>query len=123
MSNKSQGHSLILVKGHSDFKVKCLTFGLYTQVSNSGPQGPLVFNTTELSSRTPYTGEIHKKWSLANNCPLFKKGDRFLSYNYEPVSLGTLCKFLEHIPCSNIMARLDEHKLVSDRQNAFRKKA
>ena len=26
-----------LVKGHSDFKVKCLTFGLYTQVSDSGP--------------------------------------------------------------------------------------
>ena len=37
-----QGHSLILVKGHSDFKVKCLTFGLYTQVSDSGPLGPLV---------------------------------------------------------------------------------
>ena len=33
-----------LVKGHSDFKVKCLTFGLYTQVSDSGPLGPLVFN-------------------------------------------------------------------------------
>ena len=32
-----------LVKGHSDFKVKCLTFGLYTQVSDSGPLGPLVF--------------------------------------------------------------------------------
>ena len=24
------------------FQVKCLTFGLYTQVSDSGPQGPLV---------------------------------------------------------------------------------
>ena len=37
-----------LVKGHSDFKVKCLTFGLYTQVSDSGPLGPLVlFNTYE----------------------------------------------------------------------------
>ena len=43
MSIKSQGHFLILVKGHSDFKVKCLTLGLYTQVSDSGPQGPLVF--------------------------------------------------------------------------------
>ena len=42
MSIKGQGHSLTLVKGHSDFKVKCLTFGLYTQVSNSGPHGPLV---------------------------------------------------------------------------------
>ena len=37
-------HSLTLVKGHSDFKVKCLTFGLYTQVSNSGPLGPLVLS-------------------------------------------------------------------------------
>ena len=44
MSIKGQGHSLTLVRGHSDFKVKCLTFGLYTQVSDSGPQGPLVPN-------------------------------------------------------------------------------
>ena len=29
-------------KSRSDFKVKCLTLGLYTQVSDSGPQGPLV---------------------------------------------------------------------------------
>ena len=43
MSINGQGHSLTLVRGHSDFKVKCLTFGLYTQVSNSGPLGPLVF--------------------------------------------------------------------------------
>ena len=42
LSIKGQGHSLTLVKGHSDLKVKCLTFGLYTQVSNSGPHGPLV---------------------------------------------------------------------------------
>ena len=34
-----------LVKGHSDFKVKCLTFGLYTQVSDSGPLGPLVLKS------------------------------------------------------------------------------
>ena len=43
MSINGQGHSLTLVKGRSDFKVKCLTFGLYTQVSDSGPLGPLVF--------------------------------------------------------------------------------
>ena len=33
-----------LVKGHSDVKVKCLTFGLYTQMSDSGPLGPLVWD-------------------------------------------------------------------------------
>ena len=31
------------------------------------------------------------------------------------------CKLLEHIVYSNIMAHLDEYKLLSDRQHAFRK--
>ena len=68
------------------------------------------------------TGEIPKEWSLANICPLFKKGDRSLARNYRPVSLTCIpCKLLEHIVCSNIMAQLDEHELLSDRQHAFRK--
>ena len=33
------------------------------------------------------TGEIPKEWSLANICPLFKKGDRSLACNYRPVFL------------------------------------
>ena len=69
------------------------------------------------------TGEIPKEWCLANICPLFKKGDRSLACNYRPVSLTCVpCKLLEHIVCSNIMAHLDEHKLLSDRQHAFRKR-
>ena len=32
------------------------------------------------------------------------------------------CKLLEHIVCSNTMAHLDEHQLLSDRQHAFRKR-
>ena len=32
------------------------------------------------------------------------------------------CKLFEHIVCSNIMAHLDEYKLLSDRQHAFRKR-
>ena len=70
------------------------------------------------------TGEIPKEWSLANICPLFKKGDRSLARNYRPVSLTCIpCKLLEHtsIVCSNIMAHLDGHELLSDRQHAFRK--
>ena len=59
-------------------------------------------------------GEIHKEWSLANICPLFRKRDRSLGCNYRPVSLTcVLCKLLKHIVCSNIMAHLDEHKLLS----------
>ena len=66
--------------------------------------------------------EIPKEWSLANICPLYKKGDRALPSNYRPVSLTSVpCKMLEHIVCTNIMAHLDEHKLLSNRQHAFRK--
>ena len=67
-------------------------------------------------------GEILKEWSLANLCPQFKKRDRFLACNYRPVSLTCVpCKLLEHIVCSNIMAHLYEHKLLSEKQHAFRK--
>ena len=67
-------------------------------------------------------GEIPKEWSLANICPLFKRGDRSLACNYRPVSLTCVpCKLLEHIVCSNIMAHLDEHRLLSEKQHAFRK--
>ena len=70
-------------------------------------------------------GEIPKGWSLANICPIYKKGDRALAYtfcNYLPVSLTCVSsKLLEHIVCSNITAHLDEYKLLSDRQHAFRK--
>ena len=68
------------------------------------------------------TGEIPKEWSLANICPLFKKSDRSLACNYRLVTLTYVpCKLLEHIVCSNIMAHLDQYKLLSDRQHAFRK--
>ena len=61
-------------------------------------------------------GEIPKEWSLSNICPLYTKGDRALPCNYLPVSLTCVpCKMLEHIVCTNIMAHLDEHKLLSDR--------
>ena len=64
------------------------------------------------------TGEILKEWSLANICPLFKKSDKSLACNYRPVSLTYVpCKLLKHIVCSNIMAHLDEYKLLSDRQH------
>ena len=73
-------------------------------------------------SSSQLTGEIPKEWTLANISPLFKKGDRSLAYNYRPVSLTCVpCKLLEHIVCSNIMVHLDEHKLLSDKQHAFRK--
>ena len=45
-----------------------------------------------------------------------------LACNYRPVSLTCApCKLLEHIVCSNIIAHLDEHRLLLDKQHAFRK--
>ena len=81
--------------------------------------GPVVFHLFQQSINT---GELPSEWSLANICPLFKKGDRSLACNYRPVSLTCIpCKLLEHIVCSKIMAHLDEHKLLSDKQHAFLK--
>ena len=66
--------------------------------------------------------EIPKEWFLANICSLFKKGDMSLGCNYRPVSLTCIpCKLLEHIVCSNIMAHLDEHRLLSEKQHVIRK--
>ena len=72
---------------------------------------------------TIYRHEWNPK-GMANICPLFKKRDRSLvACNYHPVSLICVpCKLLEHIIWSNIMAHLDEHKILSDRQRAFRKR-
>ena len=54
---------------------------------------------------------------LANICPQIGP-----LRNYRPVSLTCVpCKLLEHIVCSNIMAHLDEHRLLSEKQHAFRK--
>ena len=58
-------------------------------------------------------GEIPKELSLTNICSLYKNGDRALPSNYRPVSLICVpCEMLEHIVCTNIMAHLDEHKLL-----------
>ena len=62
LSIKGQGYSLTLVKGHSDFKVKCLTFGLYTQVSDSGPLGPLVLFVVPFFTNTVHNAQESNKY-------------------------------------------------------------
>ena len=48
-----------------------------------------------------------------------RRATELLPSNYRLVSLT--CKMLEHIVCTNIMAHLDEHKLLSDKQHSFGK--
>ena len=65
-----------LVKGHSDFKVKCLTFGLYTQVSDSGPLGPLVSSSSPsfcLCTCGNSEGFVHFLHIVAKSPPAFPK--------------------------------------------------
>ena len=58
------------------------------------------------------TGEIPKEWSLANICPLYKKGDRSLACNYRPVSQTCIpCKLLEHIVWSDITSPVSSPRL------------
>ena len=79
MSIKGQGHSLTLVKGHSDFKVKCLTFGLYTQVSDSGPLGPLVCHSVEsMENDRPSTFSVHGVRYSDTHCIIFSKSAGYL---------------------------------------------
>ena len=68
------------------------------------------------------SGEVANELTLANISPVSKKDDNSLACNYRPVSLTSVaCRLLEKIVCWNIMAHLDEHKLLSDKQHAFRK--
>ena len=85
MSIKGQGHSLTLVKGHSDFEVKCLTFGLYIQVSDSGPLGPLVF---ELLSTLIGKNLLQEQKILLKVHPILKE---LLSYDTTVIQWTKLC--------------------------------
>ena len=68
-------------------------------------------------------GEIPKEWPIANICPLYKRVTGLSHVIIVPFSLTCVpCKLLERIMCSNIMAHLDEYKLLSDRQHVFRKR-
>ena len=63
--------------------------------------------------------KYERNFLFLNICPLYKKNDKTLAYNYRPVSFACVpCKLLGHIVCSNIMAHLDEHR----RHHALRKR-
>ena len=54
--------------------------------------------------------------------PIFKEGSCSYPSNYRPISLtSVLCKTLEHIIYSNIMSHLEEHSLLLDLRQGFRK--
>ena len=97
MSINGQGHSLSLVKGQSDFKVKCLTFGLYTQVSDSGPLGPLVLPFTVPCKFVFAKPEDLETWP---KFPFLEQGQEFIIF-----SNGCLNLFLNLIIGNIVLIR------------------
>ena len=52
--------------------------------------------------------------------PISKKGSKLQAVNYRPVSLTCItCKLFEHIICMQILAHLEDHKILTDLQHGF----
>ena len=69
------------------------------------------------------TGKVPTDWKQANVCPIYKKGERYNTANYRPVSLTCICsKFLEHIVTSHLLAHLEKNNILYNLQHGFRSK-
>ena len=69
-----------------------------------------------------HEGIVPLEWKEANIIPLFKKGSRYKSVNYRPVSLtSVICKLLEKIIRDHMMDFLIKHKLINPSQHGFLK--
>lgn len=68
------------------------------------------------------TGEIPDILKLQTIIPLFKKGSKILAENYRPVSLTShLIKLFERVLRRKLIKHIEENKLLSENQHAFRK--
>lgn len=78
---------------------------------------------THIFSVSLKTGSVPSDWTVANICPVFKKGEKFKASNYRPVSLTCICsKLLEHIISSQLMSFLESNNILYDLQHGFRTK-
>ena len=68
------------------------------------------------------TGIFPDSWKQATVIPLYKGGDRSDVENYRPISLLPLPgKLIEKIVHQNISIFLEDNKILTDKQNGFRK--
>jgi len=68
-------------------------------------------------------GVVPNDWKQAYVTPIYKKGDKASPINYRPISLtSVVCKTMEHILVSNIMAHLESNNILNDTQFGFRSK-
>ncbi len=68
-------------------------------------------------------GTLHNDWKHPFITPIFKKGERSKASNYQSISLTSIvCKCLEHILHSNIIAHLESLGILHDAQHGSRKR-
>ena len=69
------------------------------------------------------TGTVPRDWQKANVVPVYKKGKKSMAGNYRPISLTCIvCKTMEHIIVSNIMAPASSYSILYKLQHGFRDK-
>ena len=69
-------------------------------------------------------GVVPNDWREANVAPIYKKGEKYRAVNYRPVSLTcVICKIMEHVITSNVMAHADRYKIIYPLQHGFRRGA
>ena len=129
-------------KGPSPFPkigdTEITTTGVYKLLSNCHPwksPGPdnihacFLKNTaremapmlTHLYQLSLTTAVLPKIWKEAYVTPIYKAGERTDPKNYRPISLTSLiCKFMEHIICSQLMHHLDTNNILTECQFGFR---
>ena len=68
------------------------------------------------------TGVVPSDWRTAHVSPINKKGSKYNSENYRPISLPCICcKILKHRVVSSIMNYADTHNILYPLQHRFRK--
>ena len=68
------------------------------------------------------TGEVPDDWRTANVTPAFKKGQKYQTENYRPISLTSVCcKIMEHVIASQIMNHGEMNNILYPLQHGFRR--
>ena len=66
------------------------------------------------------TDEVPYDWRIAKVTPVYKKGERCVPQNYQPISLTSTCsKILEHIISFHLMKHLENNNLLYEFQHGF----
>ena len=76
---------------------------------------------SRLFNQSMSSGTLPKDWTTANIVPVYKKGERCLVQNYQPISLtSVVVKVMERVICKQLVSALEKSGRISDYQFGFR---